>query len=210
MEYTTKGFFKKSKIAMRYWLLGRNYNTALKAMELGLKCHSGKRKDSVTPEFQHQLSIANYAKAFEPTLLYSEETLAVIFLHDVLEDCDITSSYIKNEFGERIQLSVMAMTKKYENVKKDIKQYHHEISQDPIASLTKPWDRINNIQTMVNVFTEKGQKWYIEETENFILPSIKKARRLFIQQESIYMNAKVMLCNQMDLIKLIHTERGMD
>lgn len=193
---------------MRYWLLGRDYLTALKAMEFGLKCHTGKRKDNITPEFQHQLSIANYSKAFEPCLLFPEETLAAIFLHDVVEDYGITPSYIEDEFGSIIRKSVLALTKKYENVKKDIKQYHHEISQDPIASLVKAWDRINNIQTMVQVFTESGQKWYIEETENYILPGLKAARRNFLQQEAVYMNAKVMLHNQIDLIKVIHKEKG--
>lgn len=210
MEAKKKEFFNKSKVAMRYWLLGRNYLTSLKAMEFGLRSHTGKRKDNITPEFQHQLSIANYAKAFEPCLLFPQETLAAIFLHDVVEDYGVTPSYIENEFGSVVLKSVLALTKKYENVKKDVQQYHHEISIDPIASLVKPWDRINNIQTMVQVFTKSGQKWYIEETENYILPAIKKARRKFLEQEAVYMNAKVMLCNQIDLIKIIHKEKGYD
>jgi hypothetical protein len=61
---------------------------------------------------------------------------------------------------------------------------------------------------MVNVFTNKGQLWYIEETEEYIIPMLKKARRKFIEQESVYENIKHVLLSQIELIKIIHKAKG--
>ena len=202
------GLFQKSKVAMRYWLMGRKYQTALKALEFGLKHHTGTRKDGLTPEFQHQLSITNYMRVFEGYLTYPDETFAALLLHDVVEDYDITPNEISNLFGDRVAKGVLSLTKKYQGVKKSTEYYYQELAEDPIGSIGKGGDRIHNIQTMVNVFTAKGQLWYIEETEKFIIPMLKKARRNFIQQEPIYENIKLVLQSQLDLIKIIHSERG--
>ncbi len=37
--------FEKMKIAIRYWMKGRGYYTALKAMDFAEKYHTGTRKD---------------------------------------------------------------------------------------------------------------------------------------------------------------------
>jgi (p)ppGpp synthase/HD superfamily hydrolase len=200
--------FQKNKVAMRYWLLGRKYLLAIKALEFGLKYHIGTRKDKITPEFQHQLSITNYARVFENHLAYPDETFASLLLHDVVEDYNISPQEISNLFGDKVSKAVIALTKQYLGIKKSIEYYYQEIGEDPIASIGKGCDRIHNIQSMVNVFTNKGQLWYIEETEEYIIPMLKKARRKFIEQESIYENIKHVLLSQIELIKGIHKAKG--
>jgi len=200
--------FKKNKVAMRYWLLGRKYMLALKAMEFGLKYHIGRRKDGVTPEFQHQLSIAHYMRVFEGYLLNPDDTFAALFLHDVVEDYDVSPQEILSLFGDKVYRAVVALTKQYRGIKKSIENYYQDIGEDSIASIGKGCDRIHNIQTMVNVFSVNGQIGYIEETEKYIIPMLKSARRKYIEQEPIYENIKLVLLSQIDLIKVIHKERG--
>jgi len=177
-------------------------------MEFGLKYHTGKRKDGVTPEFQHQLSIAHYMRVFEGYLLHPDETFAALLLHDVVEDYNVSPQEISSLFGDRVARAVLALTKQYQGIKKSVEHYYQEIGEDPIASIGKGCDRIHNIQTMVNVFSAKGQLWYIEETEKYIIPMLKAARRKYIEQEPIYENIKLVLLSQLDLIKVIHKERG--
>ena len=43
--------YTKQFIAMRYWLLGRNYFLALDALEYAAKLHIGTRKDGRTQEY---------------------------------------------------------------------------------------------------------------------------------------------------------------
>ena len=61
--------YEKIKTSIRYWMLGRGYTVAHAAMELGLEYHTGFRKDGVTPEFQHQVSQANYCRTLENSQL---------------------------------------------------------------------------------------------------------------------------------------------
>ena len=71
--------FEKAEVSLRYWLIGRGYIQALKAMEFGKRYHKGLRKDGVTPEFHHQISIAQYVRTL-PNLIDMERTLCVVFL----------------------------------------------------------------------------------------------------------------------------------
>jgi (p)ppGpp synthase/HD superfamily hydrolase len=90
--------FDKLHISLRYWILGRGYNVAARAMDFAEKHHTGTRKDGVTPEFAHQVAIAHYIRTL-PDLVYPEETLATIFLHDVVEDYDVPLTELSGKFG---------------------------------------------------------------------------------------------------------------
>ncbi len=68
--------FEKMKIAIRYWMIGKGYYTALKAMDFAEQYHTGTRKDG-NHEFSHQISQVNYIRGFIDKLLFPEETLAV-------------------------------------------------------------------------------------------------------------------------------------
>ena len=97
---------RRSGWPCEHWLLGRKYHLAHKALELGMKNHTGLRKDGVTPEFMHQMSQAIYVRSFVDLLMYPEETLATIFLHDVVEDCEVIPETIWDEFGPMVGKSV--------------------------------------------------------------------------------------------------------
>jgi (p)ppGpp synthase/HD superfamily hydrolase len=199
--------FKKAKISLRYWLIGRGYFRAVKAMEYALTYHKGVRKDGLTPEFYHQLSMAHYARVFEPLLIYKEETYGTIFLHDIPEDYYVSFEELKSLFEEMMANASMQLNKMDGDRKMSNTEYFRFMHRDPIVSVCKGVDRINNFQTMVNVFSTSSQLAYITETEHFILPMLKKAKRLFPEQEAIYENMKVMLLNQLEFVNIIHKER---
>jgi (p)ppGpp synthase/HD superfamily hydrolase len=196
--------YTKQFIAMRYWLLGRNYFLALDALEYASKLHTGKRKDGKTKEYFHQLSIGRYVKSISTSLEYPEETLATVFLHDVCEDYDIGFEEIESRFGGEVSQAVQLMTKKFRGYRKPDAEYYREITGNKVASVTKGADRIHNIQTMVDVFTYEKQKEYIQETEQYILPAIKEARRRFPKQESAYENIRHVLVSQIELLRAVH------
>jgi len=195
--------YEKLTISIRYWMLGKGFFTALEAMSYASKFHTGFRKDGITPEFMHQVSIAHYLRSLTPHLMFPEETFCAAFLHDVVEDYDPTADDIIELFGERSGLAVRLLTKTSKD-KKRLPDYYGEIAECPIASAGKGADRVHNIQSMPGVFTLGGQKWYIEETEKYILPMLKQARRNFPRQEMAYENIKHMLVSQVQLIKAIH------
>ncbi len=200
--------FKKKALVLRQYLAGAGYFNALKAMEFAARYHTGKRKDGVTPEFDHQISIALFALTL-PNLKYREEIITTIFLHDVREDYGVTDGEIRelfddSEFAVRVCRAVGNMTKEWRGVKKDEVALFEAMAEDPIASIAKGCDRIHNYQSMIRVFTLPKQKSYIEEGIRLFLPMLKMARRLFPDQALAYENIKHMLLSQIDMIKAIH------
>jgi (p)ppGpp synthase/HD superfamily hydrolase len=196
----------KLQISLRYWLLGiaqenPEYYKCIEAMEFASKFHSGKRKDGVTPEFTHQLTIAHYIRTIKNSLMFPADTITTVFLHDVPEDYDVAIPEIQNLFGERVAHSTWLLTKFHKGVKKTDEVYFGDMAKDPIASIGKGGDRMHNLQSMVGVFTIPKQKDYVKEAEDKIKPMMKEARRLFPQQELAYENTKLIINSQIELIK---------
>lgn len=199
----------KSMISMRYWLLGRNYHAAIEAMEFASKFHTGFRKDNCTPEFEHQLSIASFVRTLTNELQRPEQTLAVAFLHDVCEDYPVSLEEIESKFGEEIRDAVDCLTKKESMSHMSVDKYKYEsyytkIANNKIASIVKGADRMHNIQSMHGVFCLDKQEKYVKETNDYVLPMLKSARRTFVSQEPAYENIKHVLKSQIDLILAIH------
>ena len=198
---------EKQLVALRYWLLGHGYTDAVRAMNYASQYHTGTRKDQITPEFEHQVSIALYIRSISSGLMHPEKTLIAAFLHDVPEDYNVPFPEISNLFGLDMSQTIGLLTKKYKGGPRDQKTYFEDIAGCPIASVVKGIDRIHNIQTIPYVFTFGKQKDYITEAETFILPMLKTARRNFPEQDCAYENIKNVLESQIDLIKAIHTAK---
>ena len=194
----------KLAISLRYYLLGCKYFQALKAMEFAAKFHTGMRKDGKTPEFSHQMLIVQFLRTLAPGILEPEETFSTAFLHDTPEDHDVGFDEIENKFGVKVAKSVRLLTKKYRGTVVPEQYYYEQIAEDSIASVVKGGDRNHNISTMVGTFTKEKQLSYIEETEKFVLPMLKTARRNFPEQESVYENEKLLLKSQIVLIRKIN------
>lgn len=195
--------YGKQRLALRYWLLGRGFTQASRAMDFAEAYHCGTRKDGVTAEFAHQVEIVSYLRSLLPHLLHGEETLVAAFLHDVREDYDVSDEEIRSLFGPRVADAVDAVTKTFRGVRRDDVALFERIATDPIASILKPADRGHNQNTMVGVFSPEKMSAYIAETEELFLPMIRRARRTFPEQEPAYENAKLVLVSQMNLVRAI-------
>ena len=203
---TAQERFKKKVAITRAFLLGRNFHNALRALELGLKWHTGLRRDQETPEFMHQIEITQYAITLEPHLLLPEATFASCLLHDLPEDYEqFDSEQLKRDFPTAISRPVETLSKMRESGSTRFKlediAYYKDLLACPIASFVKGCDRINNVGSMYGVFTREKQVSYIRETEEHVLPMLKEARRLFPQQAAGYENIKFVLNTQIRLFR---------
>lgn len=194
---------KKAQIIIRYWLLAKEYYGASRALELAKKYHKGFRKDGKTPELYHPLALAFYLKTISKTLLYPEESLLLALIHDLGEDYGLAVDVVEQQFGSLCAHAFEKMTKKNEYMKKTTEMYYNALAEDPIASIVKAADRIHNHQSMVGVFSEQKIAEYLTETQEFVLPMIKRARRIFPEQEFAYENAKHMLVSQIEVIQAV-------
>lgn len=198
---------EKSRIALRYWLLGAGYVKAVEAMTFAEEYHTGTRRDGVTPEFAHQVSIAHYVRTLAPHLRTPEDALAVAFLHDVREDYDVEYGVIEERFGPAVAKSVDAVTKEFKGERRDPAEVFAAIAADANASIVKLSDRINNHQSMVYVFSKQKVDAYTAETREYFLPMLKSARRRFADQEPAYENAKLVLESQLEFVGLLQARR---
>ena len=191
--------YQKSRTAIRYWLLGKGWHTAHKALEMGLEHHIGVRKNG-NPEFSHQIFQAQFARTL-PDLMFPEETIALIFLHDIIEDCGVTSKTVHGEFGEFIGHGADLMTDVYpDGTDKPLDVYYSSMLESPIASISKGIDRMHNLQSMMSVFSDPKKSRYIVETQEHLIPMLKSARKRYSSQEPAYQNVKHILLTQMELI----------
>jgi (p)ppGpp synthase/HD superfamily hydrolase len=190
----------KRTIALRYWLLGKEFHSTLSAMEFAQQWHNGLRKDG-SPEFSHQIDIMIYLRTLGGSIQNLERCLTVAALHDVVEDYDVSTEELDEKFGTAVALAVGKLTKPED--KSQLAAYFEAIASDIDASIVKGADRIHNHSTMVGPFSLEKRLSYLEETEKWILPMLKEARRNFTVQELAYENMKLILNTQIKLIRAI-------
>lgn len=182
--------FSKEKTALKFFLIGRGYSTALKALGFAERYHVGLRKDGFTPEFHHQIRIA-----LAVTQLKSEinEELCIILalLHDVQEDYQIPYEVLVTEFSEEIARKVWKLTKKFQGELKNQVEYIEQIAIDPDCSIVKGLDRCDNLESMVGVFDLKKMEAYGKEAFNVFLKMLRKASKLFPEQQIAYYTIQV-------------------
>lgn len=196
---------KKQLSVMRGWLDGSKFYLASDALELVRQSAEGVRKDGITPEFHHQLSVSRLITTLAPHLEYPQETIAAAFLHDLLEDHpNWTQADLSKRFGPIVANAVWVLSKKSGGLSKTSDFYFQELSNCAIGSIVKLADRAHNLQTMQGVFTLEKQVSYIAEVEEYFFPMIRKARRLFPRQYGAYENLKILLRCQVSLIQHIH------
>lgn len=196
--------------ALRGHLRGAGFQMALEALEYARTYHNGTRKDGVTPELEHQVSIAFHILDL-PGLLHPEETVATAVLHDTVEDYGAHhEAIILSRFGSLVHSGVMSVTKKIpvfvggkkvEVIERDEDELFAAMAHHAIGSLVKPADRSHNQKTMGGVFTREKQVSYVDFTDERIIPMMKKARHLFPQQYRAYMLLQDKLDSQAALVR---------
>ena len=79
----------------------------LKAYEYAKAAHANQKRASGEPYFIHPCAVAEILI----DLGLDAATIAAAFLHDVIEDTEITAEDIKKEFGEEVLTLVASVTK---------------------------------------------------------------------------------------------------
>lgn len=202
------GDYLKQKTAIRYWLQGRNWHLALAAMEMAEHLHRGVRKDGVTPEFAHQIWIANFVRTLSPMLESPEAAIACAFLHDVPEDYGVGLDDLDRQFGAQVAQATWRLSKIRGGHKLADEIYYAELATDRLAALVKGVDRTHNLGSMIDAFTPQKQVSYIEETRRHVLPMLKRARRRFTSEEPAFENIKQILVTRISLIEAIHAAKA--
>lgn len=192
-------------LVLKKLLTGAKHYDALSALRLAKKYTVGFRKDGVTPSFDHQVSTALHALTL-PEVMFPEELIATIMTHDLGEDYglspqEIRSIFRNQELAERVAGATDRLTKVWRGMKRNESELFGQMAEDPVASIAKGLDRVNNHNGMAGVFTSAKVAEYIMETEERILPMLKAAKENFPHQTTAYENLSWTLKAQIGLIR---------
>ena len=167
---------EKKIIINQYRSLIRNLNPNINTQEkkriraafnLAIKAHSDTRRKSGDLFITHPISVA---KIVARDIGLGSTSIICSLLHDVVEDTEITSLDIKDQFGEQVQLIIDGLTKisgvvdaeislQAENFRKMILT----ISNDIRVVLIKIADRLDNMRSL-DYLTLKNQQKIASET----------------------------------------------
>lgn len=150
-----------------------NIDLITRAFLFAQKHHEGQLRKSGEPYLVHLINVAFILAQMRT----GPSTIAAGFLHDVIEDCDITAQQMSVMFGEEVTILVEAVTK-ISNLKfQDEKEYqasnHRKIfiamAKDVRVILIKLADRLHNMRTLEYMKVEK-QKRIASETLEVYAP----------------------------------------
>ena len=139
-----------------------------KAFEFAQSSHSGQKRKSGEPYFQHPYQTALKLAGWR----LDAPTIAAGLLHDVVEDANIGVENIKKEFGEEIAFLVEGVTKlgrlKYRGAMRQTENLRKMIlalSLDLRVVFIKLADRLHNMQTLSALPAQKQKRVALESSE---------------------------------------------
>ena len=160
----------------RAQMLGMKQTLAV--MSLLRDAHGGQVRRSrhgfEAPYLVHPLTLACHALAMG---LKEDDVLAACLAHDMWEDGHIRPADLPA--GARVQEAVRLVSKnEYDPNEPDWEdRYYGAIAKNPLASLVKCLDRVNNLAGMADAFSRKKMVKYAEETDRYypaLLETVKK------------------------------------
>src|SRR3954469_15803979 len=133
-----------------------------RAYDFSLQHHSGQTRASGEPYVVHPLEVALVLAE----LKMDSTAIAAGLLHDAVEDTDVTTSEIENQFGEQVAHIVDGVTKldriKFANREdqqaENIRKMLLAMVTDVRVVIIKLADRLHNMRTLEHLKPEKRQK----------------------------------------------------
>lgn len=141
-----------------------------KAKRIATEAHKTQcRKDGVTPYIVHPEAVANLLKSIG---IEDDNILCAAWLHDVVEDCDLTIDFIEKEFNPEIARLVKALTRDRDFSKE---LYKNRIANSDFAvQIIKLADVVHNCKTLGKFLPKKTIRRFVEESDSLYFSLAKK------------------------------------
>jgi (p)ppGpp synthase/HD superfamily hydrolase len=130
-----------------------------RAFEFGYNLHDGQRRASGEPYICHPVAVAGLLR----DLGGSSAMIAAGFLHDIVEDTDVTPDDLEKMFGKEVRQLVEGVTKlsklnfssKKERQAENFRRMFIAMAHDIRVIVVKLADRLHNMRTLEHLPDEK-------------------------------------------------------
>lgn len=152
----------------------RNDNNLIcSALKFAYELHEGQYRKSGEPYIAHPIAVADLLR----DLGGSATMIAAGFLHDVVEDTEVTIEEIEQKFGHEVRqlvegvtkLSKINFTSKTESQAENFRRMFLSMAQDIRVIVVKLADRLHNMRTL-QYMSETSRRRSAQETRDIFAP----------------------------------------
>ena len=184
---------------LKGYAIGAGMTETLKALSYARDKHTGQTRKSGEPYIMHPLTMACNAAAMD---IRDDYVIASILLHDVVEDCGV--SFVELPVCKEVKIAVKYLTFKVEEgeTKEEAKKrYYSLMIENKEATIVKLIDRCHNVSTMAGVFSRAKLEEYIEETREYVLPLLRRAKNTYPEISNISFLLKYQITSLLNAIE---------
>ncbi len=153
--------------------VGGDAGLVCRAFQFAYDLHQGQYRKSGEPYIAHPVAVASLLR----DLGSDSTTIAAGFLHDVVEDTEITPEQLEMEFGTEVRCLVEGVTKlssfnfssKTERQAENFRRMFLAMAKDIRVIVVKLADRLHNMRTLEHLVPEK-QRRIAQETREIFAP----------------------------------------